>query len=184
VVSFAIPFTKVLIMRRAVAALENLTAGFVDATALLLLLYWNPVIECSPAKPKKYWLIAMIGASIVVCLGLLWTLTVNAPALRVVPQVIEFGSLLQGERRDLQFVLQNPRRQAVVVSRIEVSCHCLTAPAQTLVILPEQGEELNLVLDLKQTDDFVGQLFVHVKGLDPTGETAFVSWVRANVIPR
>jgi hypothetical protein len=106
------------------------------------------------------------------------------PRLAVEPRVVEVGTVRQGQRLTMEFTVRNPHDHRVLIDSMNASCPCLEVASQRWVIHPAEDAPMVFVLDLGKDPGFVGNLLIEIEGLTPSGETAFLGWVRVTVVSR
>lgn len=89
------------------------------------------------------------------------------------PARIEMGEVAQGGRKEARFTLTNSGTRAIVLSRIETSCDCLSVDVPLRV---EPGEQVvgRVKLDLRDEPNFTGDLGIEIRGWNEASEKAFL----------
>jgi len=103
------------------------------------------------------------------------------PQLRAKQTRIDLGKVGAGTRQSLGFLLKNPHNRHVTITRIDVSCHCLTPTLPQWVIGPSQEFLADLQLDLTKEARFHGSLLIEVKAFTDENELAFSGTVEVQV---
>jgi len=96
-------------------------------------------------------------------------------------ELINFGSVPQGARKDQTIWVTNHRDTSVKIAKTMTDCACLTITMGEEVILPGRSAPLRLALDLGVEPEFVGRLGMEARGWTKEGEVAFHVHVKVHV---
>jgi hypothetical protein len=156
-------------------------AAFLDIAALLALWTWRPIFNRPNLNRLRFSL--AVALPLILVAGLTWAgSSTPFPRLEVTPSLIDLGTVPQGSRTELAFLLRNPHDLPVVIHSLEISCPCLKANQPGWVVSPGQKEKLAMVLDLIEEPAFSGFLLIEIKGRGPSREPAFVAQVQVHVV--
>jgi hypothetical protein len=97
------------------------------------------------------------------------------------PSMIELGEVPRGGQKQANFFLTNPGMRAVEVTRIEISCPCLTIDEAPTQIAPGERVSVRAKLDLRDEQNFTGALAIEIKGWTRSGELAFATVAKVSV---
>lgn len=167
--------------------LAPVAAVAVDLLVLLALWWWKPTPPAPTNHTKSiaaYAYLAIILATLALAAtGVAWTSAPAAPAVEVVPAMLDLGTLRQGEKRRFTLDLHNRQEQPVAIDRLEFSCQCLQGNQSAWTLPALQTTVAEFVLDLGQEPDFTGDLVLEVRGRLATGRLVFSASIQARVAP-
>lgn len=152
-----------------------------DLGVLIALWFWKPIPSPQTSSPRLILLLALLSAGGAFLLA--WKeASFPYPRLVVPSPVVNLGSVTSGSEHEFELVLRNTHAQQIVVSRLEVSCSCLTATGSPWIVPPKQEHTVRFHLDLGKEPQFAGQLLIEIQGHVPTGEAAFAAQVQVRVV--
>lgn len=162
-----------------------------DLLAVAVLWRWTPeVLEKTSQEERTRTTRSHILRSIAI--GLLFLLagipaaiamsSSRPPLLQCSDAAIDFGTMPQGERGEMTFLLTNPSQESVEIAKTESTCDCfhvdLALPAAA------GGETIPVVarMELDKEPHFTGQLQIDIRGVTPSGAIAFSLRANARVV--
>lgn len=93
--------------------------------------------------------------------------------LVVLPNPLDLGKVDGGGTARKTFQVTNQGRSAVQLGPIRTSCPCLHLELVQPVVEPAETINVLAVLDLTEEPGFSGDLAIHVRCMQPSGEPAF-----------
>ncbi len=117
------------------------------------------------------------------------TTTTSTPSpatlLEVSPSFVDFGTVVQGERKEVEITLTNHGAEAVEITKTKSSCECFQVKTPSEFVEPGQKMKASAVLDLSDDPKFTGKLGLELSGSMRSGKTpAFVLRAEVKVIPK
>jgi hypothetical protein len=170
------------------------TAGL-DTVALGLLFFFRPYSY--PGNHKQRWRIATTVTAVpfvftvgIALMGmrsshLFSRLSAAEPKEELLQSSlpsIDFGTMPQGERREVVFWLTNPRRESVQIADVESSCACFRVEVALRTVAGGAKVQAVARLELDKEPYFIGELQPEVRGATPSGNTAFSLQAQVRVV--
>jgi hypothetical protein len=92
----------------------------------------------------------------------------NSSSLLACRSTLSLGVIDHGQAAEAVLTLENPRKSAVEVSRIETTCPCLRVTPDSIRVGPRTGGSVTVRFDTSEEPDFSGGLSIDVigRGLD------------------
>jgi len=166
-------------------SLSPLLAVALDLACLAGLWFWDPV----PKKSEEAGTIPYPLTLGCFSLGVVAVLAYHGGSrlfsqLDVLPAQIDLGTVNQGSRQYVSFEVHNPHDRPVTISRMEVSCKCLTPKLSQWKIAPSENLTAYFYLDLSKEPDFRGALLMDIRAFTDDNQLAFLASVELKVVDK